>query len=371
MPQLFTNNARALLASGITDSATSLTVEASKADLFPTANTGTGPVPAATNWFKVTLQDGAGNVEIVYVRTRTAGSGIMSNLLRGQEGTTARAFSAGTVVGLRITAADVEGAIGAALNSVQLSGNQTIAGTKTFSSQIVASGGVQGNVTGNVTGNAGTVTNGVYTTGDQTIAGTKTFNSAPVMNATGNTAGYHFASAGTIGRLYGTNEDAATSTQANVRVASWFGVGFSPSIAGQTVPQWENATWIDVRSGNFSTRGNVTAYASDERLKSNFESINDALAKVNSIGGYRFDWRVEKCISLGFEPKQKTEHGLKAQEIERVMPDAVMIAPFDDAGGGESKSGERYLTVNYERLVPLLIEAVKELTARVEKLEGR
>jgi len=85
------------------------------------------------------------------------------------------------VVGLRITAVDVEGSIAAAANSVQLTGNQTIAGTKTFSNQIVASGGVQGNVTGDVSGNAGTVTNGVYTTGDQTIAGVKTFSNAPVL----------------------------------------------------------------------------------------------------------------------------------------------------------------------------------------------
>jgi hypothetical protein len=176
MPQLFTNNARAFLASGITDTATSLTVEAAKADLFPTANTNTGAVPSASNWFKMTLQDAMGNVEIVYVRTRTAGSGVMSNVLRGQEGTVARAFSAGAVAGVRITAADVEGSIAAASNSVQLTGNQTIAGTKTFSAAIVASGGV----TGNVTGNAGTVTNGVYTTGNQTIAGTKTFSASPV-----------------------------------------------------------------------------------------------------------------------------------------------------------------------------------------------
>jgi len=79
------------------------------------------------------------------------------------------------VVGLRITAADVEGSIAAALNSMQVTGNQTVEGTKTFNGPIIANGGVQGNVTGNVSGNAGTVTNGVYTTGNQTIGGNKTF----------------------------------------------------------------------------------------------------------------------------------------------------------------------------------------------------
>lgn len=202
MPQLFTNNARALLASGISDTATSLTVEASKADLFPTANTGTGALPAATDWFKLTLQDSSGNVEIVYVRSRTLGSGVMSNVIRGQEGTTARAFPAGTVAGLRITAADVQGSIAAAANSVQLAGNQTVAGTKTFSSPIVASGGVQGNVTGNVSGNAGSVTNGVYTDGDQTIGGIKTFSPAPVVGtAAPKTANTSAASTAFVDRL--------------------------------------------------------------------------------------------------------------------------------------------------------------------------
>jgi hypothetical protein len=127
-----------------------MVVEASKADLFPTANTNTGSVPAATNWFKVTLQDSTGAVEIVYVRTRTAGSGIFSNVLRAQEGTTALAFSAGTVVGLRLTAADIQASVGLT------SSNNTFTGANTFSQAITANvtGNVTGNLTGNVTGNA-------------------------------------------------------------------------------------------------------------------------------------------------------------------------------------------------------------------------
>ena len=109
MSQLFTNAARSLLQASILSTDTSLTVEAAKADLFPVANTGTGSVPATTtDWFKATLQDSSGNIEIVYVRTRAASSAILSNVMRGQEGTTVRAFSAGVVVGLRITAADVQ-----------------------------------------------------------------------------------------------------------------------------------------------------------------------------------------------------------------------------------------------------------------------
>jgi len=117
MPQLFSNSARALLLSGITNVSTSLSVAVAEADLFPTANTGTNSVPATTNWFKAVLEDSAGNREVVYVRTRTAGSGTMSNVLRGQEGTTARSFDAGATLGLRVTATDMEYTVAGALTS--------------------------------------------------------------------------------------------------------------------------------------------------------------------------------------------------------------------------------------------------------------
>lgn len=108
MGQLFTNNARALLVAGISASDVALTVEAGKAYLFPSANTGAAAVSQATNWFKLTLQNTLGEVEIVYVRTRADGSAVMGNLLRGQEGTTARVFAAGSVASLRATAQDLQ-----------------------------------------------------------------------------------------------------------------------------------------------------------------------------------------------------------------------------------------------------------------------
>jgi len=148
MPQLFTNNARALLVASINSTATSIVIESDKADLFPVANVGSGSLPSSNNWFKLTLQDSSGNVEIVYVRTRTAGSGVLSNVIRGQEGTTAASFSAGTVSGLRVTAAD----LAVALTDV-VSQNNTFTGDNTFDEPILADGGVVGNVTGNLTGN--------------------------------------------------------------------------------------------------------------------------------------------------------------------------------------------------------------------------
>jgi hypothetical protein len=82
-----------------------------------------------------------------------------------------------TVAGTKTFSSTVSGSItgnaGTVTNGVYTTGDQTIGGTKTFSSTI----------TGSISGNAGTVTNGVYTSGDQTIAGTKTFSSNPALSA--------------------------------------------------------------------------------------------------------------------------------------------------------------------------------------------
>jgi hypothetical protein len=110
MTQKFKNDARALLATSIGSSDTTILVPAGYGDRFPVANMGAGIVG---DWFKVTLEDALGQKEIVHVRTRTAGTDILSDVLRGQDGTAARAWTAGsgataTVVALRLTAADVE-----------------------------------------------------------------------------------------------------------------------------------------------------------------------------------------------------------------------------------------------------------------------
>jgi hypothetical protein len=186
MPQQFSNNARSVLQSTITDTATSLTIAAGAADLFPTANVGTGSIPSTDNWFKATLQDVSGNVEIIYVRTRNAGSAVFSNILRAQEGTTARTFVAGSVVGLRVTAADIQA-------SVNLPGaDTTYAGANTFLQPLSLPDGVNfgGNFTSKVDGGKLTVkfnnTTIVGITNTGTIEGTATdaTNATNATNAT-------------------------------------------------------------------------------------------------------------------------------------------------------------------------------------------
>jgi hypothetical protein len=120
---------------------------------------------------------------------------------------------------------------------------------------------------------------------------------------------------------------------------------------------------------NLRSYYDIIAYASDRRLKENIRPIENAVAKVRSITGMVFDWK-DMVRDLGFEPNAKTEVGVFAQDVEAVLPEAVTVAPFDYdwKKPGQSISGERYLTVKYEKLVPLLIQAIKEQQDQIDEL---
>lgn len=109
MAQKFSDAARAELLAGINNADVSFTIVAG-GSLFPVANTGTSAISNSADWFKLVLQDVDG-IEIVYVRTHVADSLSFSNVLRGQEGTTAKAFLAGSIVGLRPLASDAANVI--------------------------------------------------------------------------------------------------------------------------------------------------------------------------------------------------------------------------------------------------------------------
>jgi hypothetical protein len=133
----------------------------------------------------------------------------------------------------------------------------------------------------------------------------------------------------------------AAATNVNTQLAS-LGVGTAAS-----------GTAGEIRATN-----NVTAYYSDDRLKTKLGNIEGALDLVGRLNGFYYEAN-QTAVDLGYEVKR--EVGVSAQEVEAIMPEIVAPAPIDD----------RYLTVRYERLAPLLIEAIKELKDKVESLEAQ
>ena len=121
-------------------------------------------------------------------------------------------------------------------------------------------------------------------------------------------------------------------------------------------------------TGDISATGDIISGASDERLKENIEPINNAIEKVKQIKGVTFDWinNIEEIV--GTQWNSERHAGVFAQDVQKVLPEVVQNAPFDLDENKKSKSGKDYLTVKYEHLVPLLIEAIKEQQKQIDKL---
>ena len=128
---------------------------------------------------------------------------------------------------------------------------------------------------------------------------------------------------------------------------------------------------LDVR-GTIGASGDITALYSDERLKTVTCGLEGALDIVGTLRTFKYHPN-QLAESFGYSSSE-SYIGVSAQEIQSVYPEIVKIAPFDSMeqnGQTVSRSGENYLTVQYDKLVPVLIQAIKELKERVETLESQ
>ena len=105
---------------------------------------------------------------------------------------------------------------------------------------------------------------------------------------------------------------------------------------------------------NLSCKGDVTAYASsDERLKNNVSNISSSVEKIKQINGVHFEWSEKQSVHTG------KDVGVIAQEVQKVLPEVV----------AEREDG--YLAVKYEKIIPLLIEAIKDQQKEIEELKSK
>ena len=132
-----------------------------------------------------------------------------------------------------------------------------------------------------------------------------------------------------------------------------------PSLSFYDIPPTQRLEII----GNIHATGYIRSYYSDDRLKTFTSNITGALNIIDSLKGFHYVPN-EKALKFGFA--YENEIGLSAQDVRRVVPEVVKIAPFDsmkdiESGNIVSKSGEDYLTICYERLGAVFVEAIKEL----------
>jgi len=124
-------------------------------------------------------------------------------------------------------------------------------------------------------------------------------------------------------------------------------------------------------NGAISATGDITAYASDGRLKTNIKPIENALEKVQKIRGVTYDWVNNITSEYDFHPGSMHEVGVISQEIEKVLPEIVTEAPFNFNYTKKTGVDHKFQTVKYDRLAPLLIEAVKEQQQIIQEQDDR
>ena len=156
-------------------------------------------------------------------------------------------------------------------------------------------------------------------------------------------------------KLDGIEVNADVTDATNVQAA---GALMGTSSSGIQIGSLGVGTLASGGTGFIRATNNIIAYYSDERLKDFHGQIEDALSKVKNLNGYYFTEN-QTAKDLGYE-NDEMQVGVSAQEVQAVLPEAVTQAPISD----------EYLTVGYDKLVPLLIEAIKDLSDKIEKLEN-
>jgi hypothetical protein len=104
---------------------------------------------------------------------------------------------------------------------------------------------------------------------------------------------------------------------------------------------------------------NSIAGSSDLRFKTNVRSISSPLEKVKSLRGVYFNWDQKSFPNKDFS--DKTELGFIAQEVEKVLPEVV----------SKDNSSEEYRSVKYDKVVALLVEAIKEQQKQIDSLKSQ
>jgi hypothetical protein len=121
-------------------------------------------------------------------------------------------------------------------------------------------------------------------------------------------------------------------------------------------------------TGEIRASGNITGFYSDVRLKDNISNITESQQILQKLRGVYFNQN-EFAEKFGYHDHSK-QIGVIAQEVQEVVPEAVTIAPFDLISD-VSRSGENYLTVNYFKLIPVIIESIKLHQREINMIKGQ
>jgi hypothetical protein len=122
-------------------------------------------------------------------------------------------------------------------------------------------------------------------------------------------------------------------------------------IGDSTYPTVNNSFYVGCRGG-IACESDIVAYSSsDQELKDDIEGIPNCLNKVMSLDAIEFDWNEKQEVYFGHDI------GLIAQQVQKIAPEIV------------AEKSDGYLSVKYEKIVPILVEAIKEQQVQIEDIE--
>ena len=362
MPVKFANNAVSTLASSISNSATSITVASGDGALFPSLT--------GSEYFRATLIDSSNNLEIVKV---TARSSDVLTVTRAQESTTARAFSSGDRIELRITAqslVDVSTQITALGSDLGTNGND-INFADNDKAQFGAGSDLQIYHNGshsfldNNTGDMNIESSNVY------IKANNTENSISAL-ANGSVELYYdnakkfgtLSNGASVFSSAGCNfvikcGDTTNNSELRFGDSDSDNPGVIYYVHSDDSMRFNTGGSEEMRlenDGDLHVDGDVIAFSttvSDVALKSDIQMIPNALDKIDEVRGVTFT-----------RHNGQKSAGIIAQELEKVLPEAVREKklPLHD--------GKEYKTVEYDAIHGLLINCIKELKEEIKELKN-
>lgn len=376
---LIANNAVSTLAAQLGTADTTIVLRAGSGSAFPS--------PTGGDWFPITIVMPSGDFEIAHCTDRSSD---VLTVVRGREGTSAKEFNVGDRIELRLTSGtlttmfsdlreDLQGEMQAGDAAVQSGASTALEGVRANLQQQITDNQASttaalatkfdkagGTITGNVTLTADLTTyrpaspgTGVIFLGNSgarylhwdgsnyVMPGAHLYVNGNSVWTTGNfnPANYLPLSGGTITGGFQIN---STAPQINLYDTDW-GMRYLHSNGGLVGFLTSGGGWAcySQNDGTFIASGNIGAY-SDRKHKKRIRPIRGALALIERLRGVRY---IDKRTGA-----QRV--GVIAQEVREALPEVV-------------GSGPDGLHVDYGNIVGPLIEAVKELAARVRKLEGR
>ena len=290
------------------------------------------------------------------LRIVTGGVGVAGNINTGGSQnnfvgnvTAANLNSNAVVSGVLVTATNLTGSLTTAAQ-----GNITSLGTLTGLS---VSGALSGNTySGTIITNSQPYINTLGTLTSVTVSGNSNLGPVGNVKITGGTSGQYLVTDGSSNLTWvtlavnGTLNQVPYFNSAGV-LAGTANITYTPTVALNVVGNINAA-------GNITATQDITAFysSSDLRLKENIVKITESLEKVNKINGYSYNY-INNATKLV---------GVIAQELETVLPEAVYnFTPADVTPNNE----DPYKAVRYDLVVPLLIEALKELSEKVDQLK--